>query len=149
MADPREILVVDDEDVNIAFITEILEEHGYPSRAAMNGREALEAIREKRPDLVLLDIMMPRKSGINVFKEMKKDEDLASVPIIFVTGASTVTGVDLTTGAEQPKEEIADEMSRRFGEALHQKFAGLEPDGLIEKPIDPDALVAMIKEVLG
>jgi CheY-like chemotaxis protein len=149
MTEASEILVVDDEDVNIIFITEILEEHGYRFRSALNGREAMEKMQESAPDLVLLDIMMPRKSGINVYKEMKASPDLANVPVIFVTGASNVTGVDITTGAEQPKEEIGDEMSRRFGEALHQKYSGLEPDGLIEKPIEPPELIALVEKVLG
>ena len=149
MSDDKEILIVDDSEENVAFMSEILEELGLAHRVARNGKEAMQALQEKRPDLVLLDIMMPRKSGINVYKEMKKDEDLQNVPIIFITGASTVTGVSITTGEEQPKEEIGDEMSRRFGETLHKKFAGLTPDGLIEKPIEPPVLVAKIKEILG
>jgi len=149
MTEAREILIVDDVEENILFISEILEEHGYRHREAMNGREALEALRERAPDLVLLDIMMPRKSGINVYKEMQKAPELATVPVIFVTGASVVTGVDLTSGEEKTKADDADEMTRRFGEAIHQKFAGLEPQGLVEKPIDPKELIQKIEAVLA
>ena len=149
MGDAPEILIVEDQEENVVFLSEILDEHGYRHREARNGREAMEALRDGRPDLVLLDIMMPRKSGINVFQEMRKDPDLANVPVIFVTGASQVTGVDLRTGEEAPKEGEGDELSRRFGETLHEKFAGLNPDGLVEKPIDPPVLVAKIREVLA
>jgi twitching motility two-component system response regulator PilH len=149
MADPKDILIVEDGEENLIFISEILEEHGYGFREARNGREAMAALEEKLPDLVLLDIMMPRKSGLNVYRDMKKDEAMSKVPVIFVTGASQVTGVSLTTGEEKDKTEDADEMMRRFGESLHEKFAGIEPEGLVEKPIDPAELVAKIREIVG
>jgi CheY-like chemotaxis protein len=149
MSEAAEVLIVEDQEENILFVTEILEEHSYRYRVARNGREAMVALRESVPDLVLLDIMMPRKSGINVFKEMRREPALEDVPVIFVTGATAVTGVDLATGEELPKEEIGDEMTRRFGATLHEKFAGLDPDGLIEKPIDPPVLIAKIEEVLA
>ncbi len=149
MAEQQEILIVEDTEENIIFLSEILEEHGYPFRIARNGKEALAALRTSLPDLVLLDIMMPRKSGINVFQEMKKEDGLKNVPVIFVTGASDATGVDLVTGEESTKEDYGDDMTRRFGEALHAKFQGLTPEGLVEKPIDPPVLIAKIREVLS
>lgn len=109
----------------------------------------MEAMRESRPDLVLLDIMMPRKSGVNVYKQMKKEPGLETVPIIFITGASMVTGVDIKTGEQQPKETYGDDFARGFGGTMAETVRGLEPDGLIEKPFDPPFLIAKIKEFLA
>jgi CheY-like chemotaxis protein len=148
MPDGKEILIVDDSEENVAFMQEILEEMGLPSRVARNGKEGMQAIQEKRPDLVLLDIMMPRKSGVKVFQEMKRDPSLEKVPIIIVTGLGEVTGVDIETGKEEGKETYQDDIVRRFGAALRKQLAGLTPDGLVEKPIDPPQLIAKIKELL-
>ena len=145
-----EILIVDDAEENIVFISEIVEEQGHPYRIARNGKEAMEALREKRPDLVLLDIMMPRKSGVAVLAEMKKDESLATVPVIVVTGTTEVTGVSVVTGEQTAeKEDYSDDMAQRMGSAIHEKLGSLKPDGLVEKPIDPPTLVAEIDRLLS
>jgi CheY-like chemotaxis protein len=149
MSDDKEILIVDDSEENVAFMSEILDEQGLPHRVARNGKEAMQALQEKLPDLVLLDIMMPRKSGLKVFQEMKRDAALEKIPIIIVTGLSGVTGVDIKTGEEDEKESYSDDVARRFGAALRQQLAGLTPDALIEKPIDPLQLVAKINELLA
>jgi CheY-like chemotaxis protein len=149
MPDGKEVLIVDDSEENVSFMSEILEEEGLPYRVARNGKEAMQALGEKRPALVLLDIMMPRKSGLKVFQEMKRDAELQQIPIIIVTGLSGATGVDLGTGQEDEKESYADDVVRRFGVALRKQLGTLTPDGLIEKPIDPPALVAKIRELLS
>ena len=149
MADQKEILIVDDSEANVVFLSQIVEDLGHQFRVARNGKEANTAIQERRPNLVLLDLMMPRKGGISVFQEMKADPDLKEIPIIIVTGASEVTGVDLRTGEEAPKETYEDDVGRRFGAALHEKLKGLTPDGFIEKPIDPELLSEKIKELLS
>jgi CheY-like chemotaxis protein len=149
MSDDKEILIVDDSEENVAFMSEILDEQGLSYRVARNGKEAMQALREKLPDLVLLDIMMPRKSGLKVFQEMKRDAALEKVPVIIVTGLSGATGVDIETGQEDEKESYSDDVARRFGAALRQQLAGLTPDALVEKPIDPPQLVAKINELLS
>jgi CheY-like chemotaxis protein len=149
MSDGKEVLIVDDAEENVEFMSEILEEQGHAYRVARNGKEAMAALREKRPDLVLLDIMMPRKSGVKVFQEMKKDPALENVPIIIVTGLGDVTGVDIETGEESEKESYADDIVRRFGAALREQLSGLTPDALVEKPIDPPLLISKIKELLS
>jgi CheY-like chemotaxis protein len=149
MTDPNDILIVDDAEENVLFISQILEDNGHRFRVARNGRQALAALHEKRPMLVLLDVMMPRKNGFAVFSEMKSDPELSAVPVIIVSGASRITGVDLRTGAKNKSESYGDDLAQRFGDSLHGKLREIEPDGLIEKPIDPDALMKKINQVLG
>jgi len=150
MADPKQILIVDDSEETVLFLSEILEEQGYGYRVANNGRAAMEAMAEAAPDLVLLDIMMPRKSGLGVLKDMKKNPVLASVPVLIVSGASAVTGVDVQSGGERPKESYDDDFARSYGQRLHEIMEGLEPpDGFVEKPIDPPVLVEKVRELLA
>ena len=149
MSNQHEIMIVEDSQENILFASQILEDNGYNYSVACNGDEALEAMKKKRPDLILLDIMMPRKSGMTVFKKMKNDPELKNIPIIIVSGASEVTGVDMKTGEQQAKKGYDDDFSRDFGAVLHEKLKGMTPDGFIEKPIDPPALISKIKEFLS
>ena len=148
MPDDKEVLIIDDGEENVVFMQEILEEMGLPCRVARDGTEGLEALREKQPDLVLLDVMMPRKSGLMVFRAMKRDPELAKIPIIIVTGMAEATGVDIETGQEDEKESYQDDFVRRFGVGLRKQLAGLNPDALVEKPIDPPELIAKIREFL-
>ena len=148
MPEDKQVLIVDDSEESVVFLSEILEEHGYPYRVARNGKEAMKAMRESRPDLVLLDVMMPQKGGVAVFQEMKKDPELEKIPILIITGASEATGVDMKTGEEKPKESYADDFTRRFGIEVRGQLKSLTPEAFIEKPIDPEIIAKKIKEVL-
>lgn len=148
MPQDKNVLIVDDSEESVVFLSEILEEHGYPYRVARNGKQALKAMRESRPDLVLLDVMMPQKGGVAVFQEMKKDPELKGIPILIITGASEATGVDMKTGEEKPKESYADDFTRRFGIEVREQLQSLTPEAFIEKPIDPKIIGEKIKEVL-
>ncbi|MHC4180850.1 MAG: response regulator [Planctomycetota bacterium] len=149
MSDRKQLLIVEDNAESATFLSQILEDEGYDYHVARNGVEALSALRQNRPELVLLDIMMPGKSGIHVFREMKSDPDLAKIPIIVVTGMSQVTGIDIHTGKEEPKEDEGDVVAHRFGSVLREKTKGLISDGLIEKPINPAMLIDQIQGLLS
>lgn len=105
-------------------------------------------MKDKPPALVLLDMMMPRKSGVTVLQQMKQSPDLASIPVIVITGASQVLGVSMKTGESEPKAMYEDQFARPFGEVLHDKIEGLAPDAVIEKPVVPRVLIAKIRERL-
>jgi len=78
------ILAVDDEASNLQLLRQILQDH-YRLRFAKDGQRALELVREERPNLILLDVMMPGMSGYEVCAALKADPDLASIPVVFVT----------------------------------------------------------------
>jgi two-component system phosphate regulon response regulator PhoB len=148
MTDLRKILIVEDDEQTSLFVSQILENHQYQYSVARNGAEALEAMKADPPCLVLLDIMMPRKSGVNVYQQMKRDQDLEKIPVIIVTGASEVTGVNMKTGEEESKESYGDDFARGIGAMIKEKLDGFTPEGFIEKPVDPPVLIAKIKELL-
>jgi CheY-like chemotaxis protein len=148
MSNVRNILIVDDDAEQVAFLSQILENNKYQYTVARDGVEALNKMQASPPALVLLDIMMPKKSGATVFQQMKKSPDLKSIPVIIITGASQVLGVDMKTGEHKPKGSYEDDFSRSFGATLQEALQGLSPPGLIEKPIDPPALIAKIRELL-
>src|SRR5262245_10427312 len=95
---PPRILVVDDNLTNLEVLRVRLNAHGYEVITAVDGEDALRRARELEPDLVLLDIMMPRLDGISVLKELKGDTALPFIPVILVTAKADTR--DIVTGLE-------------------------------------------------
>ena len=94
--DPRSILVVDDNEVIRNLLSLVLQKVGYEVFLAPNGSEALEIVKNNRLDLVLLDVMMPELSGLEVLRSIRenKDNKICSIPVMMITAASTVSDID-------------------------------------------------------
>ena len=137
---PKKILIVDDEEDAISFISTILQDNNYEYISAENGIKGLELARNEKPDLILLDLIMPEKSGIMMFQELKKDQELRKIPVIVVSGASEVTGVDFKNFIFKHTEKDSDNQE--------ESTAFFTPDDYIEKPINPDALIKAIEKAL-
>jgi adenylate cyclase len=122
MREPARILVVDDVRDNVEILQMRLESQGYEVATAGDGVEALEKVRELRPDLVLLDIMMPKMDGIEAVKQIKADLSLPFIPVILVTARADAKDV----------------------------IAGLESGGddYLTKPVDHAALSARVRAML-
>lgn len=88
------VLLVDDNEQNLELLQAYLEELGCELKTALDGAESLELMGKRTPDLVLLDIMMPRMSGFQVCKKMKSDPTLANVPVLMVTALNEVADVE-------------------------------------------------------
>lgn len=88
------ILVVDDNEQNLELLLAYLEDLGCQLRAARNGIEAVAAIDEKQPDLVLLDVMMPQMSGFQVCSKIKSDPATRDIPVVMVTALNEVSDVE-------------------------------------------------------
>ncbi len=91
MAAPS-ILVVDDQPINVQLLKRKLEREGIRVSAAYNGLEALDLIKREKPDLILLDVMMPDMDGIEVCQRLQADEQTRSIPIIFITARTSKEG---------------------------------------------------------
>ncbi len=127
----RHILVVDDEPDFVAYLVAVLEEGGYAVTTAFDGEQALRHVRDLPPDLVTLDISMPRKTGVLFYRQMKSEERLRPIPVI------VVTGLRRTNAYAAPFIE-------RFFE-----FEGLPvPEAYLDKPVDRSALLSVVKENL-
>ena len=122
MSSPHRILIVDDNEANRDILATRLKANGYALLQAGDGEEALEVARREKPDLILLDIMMPKIDGVEVCRQLKADKDLPFMPIILVT-AKTDTK-DVVAGLDAGADEY------------------------LTKPIDQAALVARVRSVL-
>lgn len=128
----KRVLVVDDELDVRTFVTTLLETSGYKPLAAVDGEEGLEIARKRKPTLVILDVMMPKDSGINMYRELKTDPELKHIPVIMLTAMAKKTFFH--------SQRVLDEYK---GETIP------EPEGYIEKPPEPEELLEAIQNVLA
>lgn len=90
----KKILLIEDEEILINLLQKKLVEGGYDVLVARNGEEGLKNIREIRPDIVLLDIIMPKKGGFEVMEEMANDENLNTIPIVVISNSGQPVELD-------------------------------------------------------
>src|SRR6188474_2259542 len=97
----RKILVADDSAVVAAMLSNILKRDGYTTVRAADGIEAVQRAYSERPDLILLDIFMPRMNGYQVCRLLKNDPAVAAIPVVILTGSDSTTAEfwSLHTGA--------------------------------------------------
>ncbi|MDT3671064.1 MAG: response regulator [Aromatoleum sp.] len=119
---PARILIAEDHPPSLELMRYLLGAHGYATRSATNGREAIDLARQERPDLVICDLQMPDVDGFAVVRELKQDRDLRSVPLLAVTAFSMLGD----------REDV-----------LRAGF-----DGYFSKPIEPENFVAAIEQFL-
>ncbi|MDD5497777.1 MAG: response regulator, partial [Atribacterota bacterium] len=121
----KKILLVDDEESFLKATRFFLKKNGYEVYTASNGEEALKVCREREPDLVILDILMPEKDGIETLKALKKDPLLQKVPVIMLTVNAIENGRTkcLSLGAEQylTKKEGLNFLLEKIREILKNK----------------------------
>ncbi|MFH1540050.1 MAG: response regulator [bacterium] len=127
----KKILVIDDEpDIRI-FLGRIFKEHGYEVIEAPDANQGMRAIRDQKPDLATLDLIMPQKTGMKLYWEMRRDEKYKDFPFVIVTGY-----------ASDDTPEVS------FEKFIAEK--GLpEPEGFIEKPIHPEKILETVRNVLA
>ena len=119
----KKILVVDDEPHIIRSLTFVLKKEGYDVSSTTNGEKAMEIVRESKPNLMFLDVMMPKKNGYEVCREVKDDPSLSDIYVIMLTAK----------GQEVDRE----------------KGFGLGADEYITKPFSPIKIVEKVRELLG
>jgi DNA-binding response OmpR family regulator len=125
MTDEKLVLVVDDDPDLVEAVSMELENQGFRVAKAYDGVEAWDRIREERPDLIILDVMMPRKDGYTVCDEIKKDSAFKDITVILLTAVGeAVTSTNYT----------------------HMDGKTALADDFIPKPIDLDNLLEIVKD---
>jgi len=118
------ILIIEDEEIMISLLQKKLKKEGYEVLIARDGKEGIEKMKETKPDLILLDIVMPKMGGFGVMETMKKDNKLKDIPIIVVSNSG------------QPVElDKARDLGAR--------------DWLVKTEFDPQEVIKKIKKQIG
>jgi len=131
MSEPaKKVLIADDEADVRAFVQVALDGEGYTILEAANGEAAVAVTKAERPDLVILDVQMPGKSGFDVFDDLRRDDATKSIPVIMLTGIKERTGIGFT----------AKEMGQYYES---------EPEAFLDKPVDADTLRDTVARLLA
>ncbi|HWT79018.1 MAG TPA: response regulator [Candidatus Methylomirabilis sp.] len=122
------VLVVDDEEDIVTYLVAVLEDNGFRAVGESKATAVLDTIHKERPDLILLDIMMPGQSGLSLYRAIRKDSETADVPVFIISGYSQERDFAVMAGG------------------LETQVARL-PDGYLEKPISIPALLRNLHEL--
>jgi two-component system phosphate regulon response regulator PhoB len=146
----RRVLVVDDDPNTVRYLSVLLEENGYDAVTACDGKEGLERVRETKPDLIVLDVMMPKKTGLTLFKQLKRDDEFKDVPILMATGVAGIIEEledHKEETFEQPYDSLRETLKKVIGEM--RKDGLVKPEMFVDKPVDPELFVTKVKELIG
>ena len=122
----KRILVIDDEKDMRVYLSTLFLKAGYEVESASNGDEGLTAAKANKPDLITLDVLMPKKSGVKAYRELRTGEETRDIPVIILTGLTR-------------QEDF-------FGEDIG---ALPKPNAVVEKPIDRDSFLEQAKSIMG
>ncbi|MEW6200530.1 MAG: response regulator [bacterium] len=123
----KKILIIEDDQAMIDSLT-ILLKNNYDVDSAKDGNEGLEKIKTVKPDLIILDLLMPERDGFDVCKKLKTDEKLKKIPVIALSSFTEMYGMS-------------------FGDEATK--GSLPSDVYLSKPLDPETLVREIKQYIG
>ena len=133
MREKFRVLIADDDQKTRKIYVQILKKNTeFQVEEAKNGKEAMEIIREERPDLIIMDILMPMQGGIMMYRELKIDDSFKDIPVIIYSGIAKRTFLR----TQEARTEFGDQRVP-------------PPDGYIEKPAKPAQLESVIKDILG
>lgn len=124
--EPKKVLIIDDEPQQTLFFSTLLEDHGFTTLTANSADEGLELLERNRPDVILLDLVMPRRTGVILFNKLRKSRIHRDVPVIIVTG-----------------------IGNYFTEDYRDFFLQLKlkrPCAYLEKPVDPALLIRTVQQ---
>jgi CheY-like chemotaxis protein len=128
----KRILVVGDELDMRTFVCTLLGTCGYQSQVASDGTEGIQKARELRPELIVLDVMLPKEGGIQMYRELKTDDNLKDIPVIMLSGISKKTFFH--------SQNI---LNSYMGQNLP------EPEAYIEKPPESEELIQVAESLLS
>ncbi len=123
------VLVVDDEEDVAYYFATLLESHGFTPTCSFSGEEALRAIEADPPDLILLDVMMPGRGGLNLFAHLKGEMEYQDIPVVFVTGIQSKMGGDFASFIQSRRVRV--------------------PEGYVQKPIDPEKFLQTVRNAMA
>ena len=129
---PKKILIIDDEPDIRDYISAVLEDNGFEASATDGNEAAGRTTGQYRPDLIILDIMMPKRSGLSIYRELRTTPELKPIPVILISG--------LTRAGDFTEDEFAE---------LIKDDNIPRPDAFIEKPVDIKVLLDTVHQLMG
>jgi len=146
----KKVMVIDDDKNAVKFLSVLLSENGYEPIVAHDGKEGLEKIEEHGADLIVLDVMMPKKTGFVLFKQLKMRDEYKDIPILMLT-AVAASLMELDAEKEDTFERPYDSLRETLRKAIQEmrESGDVRPDMFVDKPVDPDGFIERVKGLIG
>jgi two-component system alkaline phosphatase synthesis response regulator PhoP len=144
----KKVMVIDDDDTTVKFVTILLSENGFETLSAQDGREGMELLKQNDVDLIILDVMMPKKTGFVLFKQLKRDEKLRNIPVLMLTGVAASLA-DLDGQSEDTFERPFDSLRESLRKNIQEmrETGEVKPDMFVDKPIEPEAFIQKVRDL--
>jgi len=126
------VLVVDDEPDFVLYLSTLLEDNGYVVDSATSVDAAMAKLRESKPDVITLDVIMPGQSGLQMYEELRSTEEFREIPIVVISGLNP--------------QEAPDSDHRQF---IYERRFAPPPDGFLDKPVDQKLLMSTLRKVMA
>ena len=146
----KKVMMIDDDVNAVKFLSAVLTENGYEAYSAYDGREGMEKLKEVDVDLIILDVMMPKRTGFVLFRQLKRDERLKDIPVLMLTGvAASLEELDSEKDdtASTPYDSLRESLRKTIKEMREE--GEVRPEMFVDKPIDPDVFVERIRGLIG
>ena len=146
----KKVMIIDDDENAVKFLSVVLSENGYEPLSAADGREGLEKLQQSKVDLIILDVMMPKRTGFVLFKQLKKDEQLRDIPVLMLTGvAASLADMDdeADDSFARPYDSLREALRKNIREMREE--GELKPEMFVDKPVDPDSFLERVRQLIG
>jgi two-component system phosphate regulon response regulator PhoB len=146
----KKVLVIDDDASICRILSLALEENGYEPCTAEDGVAGMDKVRREKPDLIILDVMMPKRTGFVMFKQLRQNEQFKDIPVVMLTAvAGSLQEQDKKPQGtfDSPYDELRESLRTTIQKMRDEGIA--TPEMFLDKPIDPEVVVGKIRELIG
>jgi CheY-like chemotaxis protein len=146
---PKKVLIIDDDENIVTYLSLALSKNGYEPVGAYDGKEGFDKVGEERPDLIVLDIMMPKRTGWVVFRQLRGHDDFKSIPVMMLTSVAEVLEEEEQASAtDEPEYDGLRGVVKKAVQQMREE--GLDkPEMFVDKPVDPHDFIEKVKSLIG
>ncbi len=145
---PKKILIIDDDENIVKYLSLALSKNGYEPVGAYDGKEGFDKVGETRPDLIVLDIMMPKRTGWVVFRQLRGHDEFKSIPVMMLTSVAEALGEEEASATEEPEYDGLRSVLKKAVQQMREE--GLEkPEMFVDKPVDPHDFIEKVRSLIG
>jgi CheY-like chemotaxis protein len=146
----KKVAVIDDDKNAVKFLSVLLSENGYEPVIAYDGHEGLQKIEETSVDLIVLDVMMPKKTGFVLFRQLKQKDEYKAIPILMLTAvAASLTELDAKKEDtfERPYDRLRESLRKAI---LEMRDSGdVRPEMFVDKPVNAEVFIEKVRQLIG
>ena len=146
---PKKILIIDDDENIVKYLSLALSKNGYEPAGAYDGKEGFDKVGETHPDRIGLDIMMPKRTGWVVFRQLRSHDEYKSIPVMMLTSVAEVLEEEGQANAtDEPEYEGLRGVVKKAVQEMREEGL-VKPEMFVDKPVDPHDFIEKVRSLIG